>query len=111
MKLLANKSLISFTEGKPLNPCDYYLFGKQHRVSFSRTSKRKSRSLEMVYFDVCGPIEVESVGGNRYFVTFVDDASRNVWVFLLRTKSQVFQIFQRFHARVEKETGKQLKCL
>ena len=65
----------------------------------------------MVYFDVCGPIEVESIGGNIYFVTFVDDASGKVWVFLLRTKSQVFQTFPRFHAIVEIETGKQLKCL
>ena len=32
-------------------------------------------------------------------------------MFLLRIESQVFQTFQRFHAMVEKETGKQLKCL
>ena len=56
----------------------YFLFGKQHRVSFSRTSKRKLELLEMVYSDVCGPIGVESIGENRYFVTFVDDASQKV---------------------------------
>ena len=60
----------------------------------------------MVYSDVCGPIVVKSIGGNRYFVTFVDDASQKVWVFLLRTKSKVFQTFQKFHAIVERETEK-----
>ena len=75
LKLLEKRFLIPFAEGKPLNPCDYCLFGKQHRVSFSRTSKRKPGLLELVYSDICGPIEVEFIGGNKYFVMFVDDAS------------------------------------
>ena len=71
----------------------------------------KSNILELVYSDVCGPFEVESLGGNRYFVTFIDDASRKVWVYLLKAKYQVYQFFQKFHALVERETGKFLKCL
>ncbi|KAM1740355.1 hypothetical protein EV2_016305 [Malus domestica] len=50
--------------------------------------------------DVCGPIEVESLGRNKYFVTYIDDASRRVWVYLLKSKDQVFQTFQEFHAMV-----------
>ncbi|KAM1149991.1 hypothetical protein ACFX2B_030215 [Malus domestica] len=61
--------------------------------------------------DVCGPIEVESLGRNKYFVTYIDDASRRVWVYLLKSKDQVFQTFQKLHAMVERETGKPLKCL
>ncbi|KAM1333708.1 hypothetical protein ACFX2F_009709 [Malus domestica] len=61
--------------------------------------------------DVCGSMEVESLGRNKYFVTYIDDASRRVWVFLLKSKDQVFQTFQEFHATVERETGKPLKCL
>jgi transposase InsO family protein len=67
--------------------------------------------MERVYSNVCGPIEVPTLGGNRYFVTFIDDASRKVWVYLLKTKDQVFDIFQQFHAMVERETGKQFKCI
>ncbi|KAM1652315.1 hypothetical protein ACFX1T_004838 [Malus domestica] len=61
--------------------------------------------------DVCGPIEVESLGRNKYFVTYIDDASQKVWVYLLKSKDQVFQTFQEFHAMVEREIGKPLKCL
>ena len=86
LHILAKKALIPFTKGNSLNPCDYCLFGKHHRVSFSKSSKRKSNILELVYSDVCGPFEVESLGGNRYFVTFIDDASRKVWVYLLKAK-------------------------
>jgi transposase InsO family protein len=60
---------------------------------------------------VCGPFEVESLGGNRYFLTFIDDVSRKVWVYFLRTKDQVFNYFQEFHVMVERETYNKLKCL
>ena len=49
--------------------------------------------------------------GDRYFVTFIDDASRKTWVYMLKAKSQVFQKFQHFHAMVERETGMPLKAL
>ncbi|CAA0833378.1 Unknown protein [Striga hermonthica] len=56
-------------------------------------------------------MEVESLGGSRYFLTFIDDASRKVWVYILNTKDQVFEYFKSFHVIVERETGKKLKCL
>ena len=65
----------------------------------------------MVYSDVCGSMEIESIGGNKYFVTFIDDAFRKLWVYILRTKDQVFQVFQKFHDLIERETGRRLKCL
>ena len=42
-------------------------------VSFSKTSTIKSKVLDLVYSDVCGPIEVESLGGNKFFVIFIDE--------------------------------------
>ena len=61
---------------KSSNPYGYCLFGKQHRVSFQKNSTRKLETLELVYSDVYGPMEVDSLGGNKYFITFIDDASR-----------------------------------
>jgi len=37
LKILAKDSLISLSKVKTLNPCDYCLFGKHHRVSFAST--------------------------------------------------------------------------
>ncbi|CAL5393971.1 unnamed protein product [Camellia sinensis] len=34
-----------------------------------------------------------------------------VWVYVLKTKAEVFQHFQTFHAMVERKTEKKLKCL
>ncbi|CAH9144261.1 unnamed protein product [Cuscuta epithymum] len=108
---LAKKEVISMGKGVALDPCEHCLFGKQHRVSFSSTRKKHSELLSLVHSDVCGPIEEESLGGSRYFVTFIDDASRKVWAYCLKSKDQVFDRFKLFHAMVERETGKKLKCL
>ena len=52
-----------------------------------------------------------SLGGASYFVTFIDDASRNVWAYPMKGKDEVFEIFQNFHIVGERETNKLLKCL
>ena len=54
---------------------------------------------------------MESLGGNKYFVSFTDDASRKVWVYFLKTKDQVFEHFKKFHAMAEREKGKPLMRL
>jgi len=80
LKILSKESLISLSEGKSLNPCDYCLFGKNYRVSFCKHLKRKENKLELLHSDVCSLIEVELLHGDRYFVTFIDDALRETWV-------------------------------
>ena len=77
LQVLARKSLIPLAKNESLSSCDHCLVGKQHRVSFGRKSK-KLEKLELVYSDVCGPMDVETLEGNRYFVTFIDDATRKV---------------------------------
>ena len=54
-------------------------------------------------------IDVISLGGAEYYVTFIDDHSRKVWDFVLKTKDKVLQLFQQFQARVERETSKKLR--
>lgn len=109
LQILAKQSLIPMVQGKLLHSCDYCLFGKQNRVSFRSHLKRKKQVLELIHSNVCGPIEVESLGGNRYFFTFIDDASHKTWVYFLKNKGEVFEKFKKFHAMVERQTV--LKCL
>ena len=53
----------------------------------------------------------KSIGGALYFVTFIDDHSRKVWAFFLKSKDQVLDVFKEFHAKVERETGRKLKSV
>ncbi|KAL4582349.1 hypothetical protein LXL04_006896 [Taraxacum kok-saghyz] len=108
---LEKKKYISIAKDVALDPCEYCIFGKQHRVSFSSTRTKRSELLSLVHSDVCEPIEVESLGGCRYFVTFIEDASQKVWAYCIGLKDQVFDRFKAFHAMVERQKRRKLKCL
>ena len=51
----------------------------------------------VVHSDVWGPSKVSTIGGARWFVTFIDDCSRMTWIFLMKSKDEVNSLFQRFH--------------
>ena len=95
-----------------LEKCSYCMVGKQTRVSFKKhPPSRKLELLELVHSDVCGPLKVKSFSGALYFVTFIDDYSRKLWVYALQRKDQVLEKFKEFHAMVERQSGKKLKCI
>ncbi|RVW89466.1 Retrovirus-related Pol polyprotein from transposon TNT 1-94 [Vitis vinifera] len=71
----------------------------------------KVEKLELVHTDLWGPSPVASLGGSRYYITFIDDSSRKVWVYFLKNKSDVFVTFKKWKAMVETETGLKVKCL
>jgi transposase InsO family protein len=86
--------------------------GKHHREKFNKEQTwRASYPLELIHTDLCGPMQNESVGGNRYFITFIDDYSRMCWVYFLRNKSDTLSVFKKFKALVELQSGYKLKKL
>ena len=112
MKLLASKGSLQGLKSVDLGLCESCVLGKQKRVSFTKTVREtKSEKLELVHTDVWGPAPVSSLGGSRYYVTFIDDFSRKVWVYFLKHKSDVFVTFKKWKAEVENQTGMKIKCL
>ena len=72
----------------PNKVCEECVQAKQHKNNFSKDAESKSKNiLEVIYSDVCEPIQVDSYGGNKYFVTFIDDFSRKLWTYLIKNKS------------------------
>ena len=112
MKALhSNKSLLGL-KCVNIDFCESCVYGNQKRVSFVKTGKENKREkLELVHIDVWGLAQVSSPGGSHYYVTFIDVATRKVWVYFLRQKSDVFQTFKKWKCLVENETSKKLKCL
>lgn len=84
-------------------PC---IKGKMSRQpNKSRDSIKSNRVLELTHSDVCGPMQTESLEGSKYFVSFIDDFSRNFHVFFIRDKSSVFQVFKEDEGLVTNHTG------
>ncbi|KAK3038516.1 hypothetical protein RJ639_029316 [Escallonia herrerae] len=112
MKILHSKNALPGMKNIQLDFCEGCVYGKQKRVSFRRDGKEKKiERLELVHTDVCGPTTVKSFGGNFYFVSFIDDASRKTWIYAIKQKSDVYHTFKKWKALVENETGNKVKCL
>ncbi|CAA0831536.1 Uncharacterized mitochondrial protein AtMg00300 [Striga hermonthica] len=112
MKVLKSRGLLPELESVDVGLCEQCVLGKQKRVSFITTGRApKTEKLELVHTDLWGPAPVTSLGGSMYYMTFVDDCTRKVWVYFLKRKSEAFDTFRRWRALVEKETGLEVKCL
>lgn len=94
---------------KPDTKCIVCAQGKHQRNPFNDSGTRASKPLELIHSDVCGPMSVRSLGNYRYFVTFIDDFSRKVFVYALKSKGEVFSKFVEFKARAENETEYKIK--
>jgi hypothetical protein len=90
--------------------CEGCVEGKQHRAPFPKDgATRATKPLEIVHSDVCGPMRTTSMGGARYFVTFIDDFSRRVWIYMLKTKGECLEKFKEFKALAEKQSEHKIK--
>ncbi|GKB23092.1 retrovirus-related pol polyprotein from transposon TNT 1-94 [Tanacetum coccineum] len=106
------KRLISVGKLDEEGFCEPCVLGKQKKVSFVKSGNtRELQRLELVHTYVYGPTFVASIGGSRYYVTFIDDSSRKVWVYFLKNKSDVFNTFKKWKAAVKNETNLRVKYL
>ena len=91
--------------------CEGCVEGKTHRQPFKSVGENSSRrKLQLIHSDVCGPM-TESIGGSRYFVTFIDDYSRCCAVYFMKSKSEVFERFKEFEAIVVNQSGQKIGTL
>ena len=89
LAILAKKHLLSGMNSIHLKRCIHCLAGKQHKVSFkSSPLSRKSNVHDLIYSDVCGPMKTRTLGGFRYFATFIYNHSRKLWAYTLNTKTK-----------------------
>ena len=96
LKKLVNKDMINGVKFKYIKNFDseICILGKQVQTAFPKNNKNKQMDvLEIVHSDVCGPIKTKSIGGNRYFVTFIDDKSGWTEVYFMKNKSEVKRYF------------------
>lgn len=90
--------------------CDICHFSKSSRLPFNPSLSRTTQPFEIVHSDVWGPFS-SSLDGFNYFVTFIDDFSRVTWVYLLKSKSEVFESFKDFHMLVTTQFSAHIKIL
>ena len=115
LQKLARDNMINgfdFDTSSDLTFCEACVSGKHHKSQFPKgTSNRSTEPLGLIHSDICGKLNSKSLGGAEYFLTFVDDKTRYVWVYFLKHKDEAFQRFVEWKALVEKSSGHQVKVL
>ncbi|GJX95200.1 putative zinc finger, CCHC-type containing protein [Tanacetum coccineum] len=71
---------------------------------------RSTGLLELIHTDICGPFP-SGIGGHKSFITFIDDYSRYMYLFLINEKSESLDMFKTFKAEVENQLDRKIKVV
>ena len=104
IKKLVNERILSVL----VETCRDCIKGKQTNKS-KKGAKRSSDILEIIHTDICS-LDIDS-SRQKYFITFIDDYSRYMYLYLLQHKNEALDAFKVFKAEVEKQCSKQIKVV
>lgn len=91
--------------------CKTCIESKMHNVPFKNNRSKAQEILEIVHTDVCGPFSTTGFKGEKYFISFIDDYSKIARVYVMKSKSEVFDCVIEYINEVENLTGKRVKIL
>ena len=91
--------------------CDICIQSKMTAKISRKSSSGSTTYLGLVYSDIGGPYTPKTLGGNKYYVTFLDSATKWAEVRLIKSKDEVYNCFLEFLALEERESRELLKRL
>ena len=95
-----------------LSFCEGCLAGKMCRKAFPTVGEiRSTHKLQLVHSDVCGPMQTQSIGGAKYFVTVIDDYTRCCAVYFMKHKSEVLDKLKEFEVTTSNNAGRAIRTL
>ena len=99
IKRLVNDGVLSTIDFIDCETCVDCIKRKQTNKS-KKGATRSSAILEIIHIDICS-LDMDS-HGKKYFITFIDDYSRYIYLYMLHNKNLAFDAFKVFKAEVEK---------
>ena len=113
-----NWSTLRHVVGKPtdlepreLSTCEGCQLGKQTRHQYTSSTHRATTPFQLIHIDLCGPMQSDSIQGNKYFMIIVDNYTSAYFVHHLRTKDQALECFKAFHSYVKTALGFTLRTI
>lgn len=112
MNILVREGYMSNKEVDKLGFCESCVLGKSHKQSFPASRHTTKGILDYIHSDMWGsPTTHASLAECKYFVTFIEDFRRKVWIYFLTSKDQAFQKFKEWKDTVEAQTKKHIRYL
>lgn len=95
MNFLVKKGYLQIKEVGNLKSCEGCALGKSHKHRFKKAKHTTEGIFDYVHFDLWGsPLTPESPSGCKYFISFIDDYSKKVWLYFLKAKDEAFDRFK-----------------
>ena len=88
--------------------CETCVEAKLTRSSF-QTIKRNIEPLDLIHSDICDFKSIQTRGGNKYFITFIDDCTKYCYVYLLKSKDEALEKFILYKNEVENQLNRKIK--
>jgi len=97
---------------KDMPPCRTCVIGNKNKGTFGRSDKAAATAMDVVHIDISGISRIKSRTGFHYFMVFLDDYSRMVWVYFLqdRSKEELEKTIRRFYL-IKSPAGERVKKL
>jgi hypothetical protein len=111
MTRLANMSLILKFANVKGSKCRVCVQAKQPRKSHKTAEARDLAPLELIHLDLCEMNGELTKGGNKYFMTLIDDPTRYCYVYLLKSKDEALNFFKIYKAEAENHLDRKIKRL
>ena len=87
--------------------CASCVMGKAHiHPHLSSGFTRATRPAEGFHSDFRGPFSCPTPFGHNYLLTIIDDYSRRIFAFLVKSQSEWYDIWLKFVTRMEAEMGR-----
>ena len=108
IRRLVNDKVLNTLDFVDFDTCIDCIKGKQAN-KFKKGNKRGIDMLEIIHSNIyCPNMDAH---GPRYFISFIDDCSRYMYLYMLHNKDEAFDAFKVFKNEVEKQCGKKIKIV
>src|SRR6185437_742949 len=97
---------------KTLN-CNICEKGKKANKKFKKSNKlvNTKEKGETIHTDICGPITPTTYGGNRYFISFIDDFTRKSWIYIIKSKDQAIEKLKELYKLLKNQYNIRIKSI
>jgi hypothetical protein len=89
--------------------CHACVQAKQPHKPFKSVEVKSLAPLELIHSILCERNGILTKGGKRYFISFIDDATRWCQLYLIKTKDEALGCFKIYKAEVENQLERKIK--
>ena len=67
--------------------------------------------LHLIHSDLCGLQATPSLNGSKHFIIFIDDYTRMCWIYCMKQKLEVAEVFLKFKRWIENQSSCKIQVI